>query len=296
MAVYIEKLHLEIDIDSRTITCWYKGLDADGNEVGVNSRWAIYLEIGDVVDPEGFQALMKRIQPFLSAVESLHALEPLDLEIQGARTQVEAVIERVHYEDGKLMLGVTWPGTGQEEHLHFDRTDLPPGHQRLLDSLIATIERKSWEDLRASVSAPARRRFRVFISYRSGHEAFAEALAKRLGQEGIEPWFDRWDVRAGDSVPGKIEEGFRESQAFIPILTADYEQGKWATDELMTAITKRLEEGYRIVPVLLEDCDRPELIRQLHYVDLSAQDPQTYETKIAELIDGIYGLELNPFR
>ena len=296
MAVNIEKLHLEIDFDSRRVTCWYKGLDADGNEVGINSRWTLNLQIADLVDPEGFQALMKRIQPFLAAVESLHGLEPLELDIQGARGQVEAVIERVHYEDGKLMLEVTWPGTDREEQVHIDRTNLPRGHQRLLDSLIATIERKSWDDLRASVRAPARRRFLVFISYRSGHEAFAEALAKRLGQEGIVPWFDRWDVRAGDSVPGKIEEGFRESQAFIPILTADYEQGTWATDELMTAITKRLEEGYRIVPVLLEDCDRPELIRQLRYDDLSAQDPQTYEAKIADLIDGIYGLELNPFR
>ena len=143
---------------------------------------------------------------------------------------------------------------------------------------------------------PKREKMQVFISYRAGHEKFAEALAQRLGQEGFVPWLDKWEIRAGDSVPGKIEEAFRDSMAFIPIITADYEEGKWATDELMTAITKRLEEGYRIVPVLLEQCERPELIKHLRHVDFSAQDPETYEAKIAELIDGIYGMELNPFR
>jgi hypothetical protein len=48
--------------------------------------------------------------------------------------------------------------------------------------------------------------------------------------------------------------------------------------------------------VLLESCDRPDLIAHLRYVDMSKQDPETFEAKFAELVDGIYGMELNPFR
>lgn len=136
----------------------------------------------------------------------------------------------------------------------------------------------------------------MFIGYRRGHEKFAEALARRLGQEGMVPWFDKWDILAGDSVPGKIEEGLRESMAFIPIITADYQQGRWATDELHAAIVKRLEQDYKIIPVLLEECERPELIAHLRYVDMSAQAPEAFEVKFGELVDGIYGLDLNPFR
>ncbi|MCH7475949.1 MAG: toll/interleukin-1 receptor domain-containing protein [Gemmatimonadetes bacterium] len=82
-------------------------------------------------------------------------------------------------------------------------------------------------------------RSQVFISYRKGHEVFARALAGRLGREGFVPWFDEWELLAGDSVPGKIAEGLRDSVAFLPIITADYGEGKWATEELESAIHKR---------------------------------------------------------
>ena len=60
--------------------------------------------------------------------------------------------------------------------------------------------------------------------------------------------------------------------AFIPIMTSDYEEGKWATEELRTAISKRIETGYRIVPIMLDSCELPELIRHLKYVDFSDRD------------------------
>ena len=175
---------------------------------------------------------------------------------------------------------------------------MPAGAKRLLDSLTASFERKAWEDFRSRVglSSDSGTGLQVFISYRSPHERFAESIAQRLGTEGIMPWFDKWDILAGDSLPGKIEEGLRESAAFIPIITADYQKGTWATEELQSAIAKRVETEYKIVPVLLENCERPELIRHLRYVDFTGQDPEKFESKVGELIDAIYGLTLNPFR
>jgi hypothetical protein len=222
-----------------------------------------------------------------------------DLEIDGQSGEVPSEIDslRVYLPRRIIFVNLTEHGLpAGYTQLTFDL--LTPAQERLLDSVNASIDRMAWEDLRARlrVGKPDTRQPQVFISYRAGHDNFAEALAKRLGQEGIVPWFDKWEILAGDSIPGKIEEGLRDSIAFIPVITADYQEGKWATDELQSAITKRIEEGYRIVPVLLDSCERPELIRHLRYVDLSAQDPETFEARFAELIDGIYGLELNPFR
>lgn len=221
------------------------------------------------------------------------------LEIQGAVVDVRLEISALWVYVNELRLV-----------LHFGQFDSPagrckvafseltPAQKRLLDSVNATIDRMAWEHLRARFDVPgaAREELQVFISYRAGHEKFAEALANRLGREGIVPWFGKWEILAGDSIPGKIEEGLRDSLAFIPIIAADYQEGRWATEELQNAIAKRIEQDYRIIPVLLEECERPELIRHLRYVDFSSQDPETFESKFAELIDGIYGLELNPFR
>ncbi|MCH8142914.1 MAG: toll/interleukin-1 receptor domain-containing protein, partial [Proteobacteria bacterium] len=124
-------------------------------------------------------------------------------------------------------------------------------------------------------------------------EQSVEAIARRLGREGLIPWFDAWEVLAGDSLPGKIEQGLANSVAFIAILTADYAEGRWATEELESAIHRRVTEDYPIVPVLLEQCEKPELIRHLVHVDFSAQDPDQFESKCGELIDAINRLDRN---
>jgi len=176
--------------------------------------------------------------------------------------------------------------------------DLTDGQRRLFDSVRGTFEKLSWEHLAqrlgtaSATGAPAE----VLVSYRVSKQDFAEALARRLGQEGPVPFFDKWDVKAGDSIPGKIEEAFGRSIACIIVLSNDFTLGQWATAEMETAVTKRIQEGYKVIPILYEKCNVPELLKPLRHVDFSDHDPQTFENKFAELIDAIYGLELNPFR
>jgi hypothetical protein len=178
---------------------------------------------------------------------------------------------------------------------------LPAGLRRMVASITTTADRMAWDDFRENLAIlpqtdEAAKPPQVFISYRHPHGRFAESLAVRLGEERLIPWFDKWEIMAGDSLPGRIEEGLRQSIAFIPILTADYQAGAWATEELQTAIAKRIEADYKIIPVVLERCERPELIRHLRYVDFSSQEPDAFEAKVAEVIDGIYSVTINPFR
>jgi len=62
------------------------------------------------------------------------------------------------------------------------------------------------------------------------------------------------------------------------------------------AITRRVEEAYPLIPILADDCAKPELLRHLVHVDLREQDPEAFESKMAELIDAINRLDRNPFR
>ncbi len=234
-------------------------------------------------------ALAETFQTFLRREE--------ELEIRGQVVQVPLEVTQftVVPHENKVDTRVSGPGFSTERFVALDA--LSQGGRRLVQSMTTTVERVAWEDFRGRLEIPAKEKgLEVFISYRKPHEQFAESLAQRLGAEGIVPWFDKWDVLAGDSLPGKIEQGLEESTAFIPIITADYQRGTWATEELQSAIAKRVETDFRIVPVLLEECERPELIRHLRYVDFTAQDPETFESKVGEMIDAIYGLTLNPFR
>ena len=202
------------------------------------------------------------------------------------------------YYPGRGSIGVELLVSGQlKRGSDIEAGELTQGQHRLVDSISVSVEKLAWERLRANLELPTTVISpEVFISYRSSKEAFAESVALRLGREGIVPFFDKWDVKAGDSIPGKIEEAFGRSTACVIVLSADFTQGKWATTEMEIAITKRIQEGYKVIPILYEDCETPELFKPLRHVDFSNHDPQTFESKFAELIDAIYSLELNPFR
>jgi hypothetical protein len=141
------------------------------------------------------------------------------------------------------------PGSGYAKQR---LSEIPAGEKRLLDSVMTTISTLAWNDLlRKLDSEPVLQKRQVFLSYRRGNQEFSRALAERLGQEGFVPWFDEWEILAGDSVPGKIEQGLRDSIAFIPVITADYAEGKWATEELESSVHRRIEQGFPIIPILL---------------------------------------------
>jgi len=254
---------------------------------------------GDPEQPLGPESkrILERAGNLRQALSEFLRAKQGELEVDGSivRPPLEVTHLRARVDEGSLE--VTTFGLGRQETETMALNVLPEGQRRLLDSITTTLERTAWENFRSQLDVPVKQTgLQVFISYRAQHERFAEALAERLGQEGLVPWFDKWDILAGDSVPGKIEEGLRESIAFIPIITADYQHGAWATEELQSAIAKRVETDFKVIPVLLENCEKPELIRHLRHVDFTAQDPETFESKVGELIDAIYGLTLNPFR
>jgi len=48
---------------------------------------------------------------------------------------------------------------------------------------------------------------KVFISHASSDEGFVDRLAYDLSRHGVSVWYDKLDLRIGDSIPGKINEG-----------------------------------------------------------------------------------------
>jgi len=47
----------------------------------------------------------------------------------------------------------------------------------------------------------------VFLSHSSKDKAVVRAVAERLRADGLRVWLDDWEIRPGDSIPAKIEEG-----------------------------------------------------------------------------------------
>jgi hypothetical protein len=62
------------------------------------------------------------------------------------------------------------------------------------------------------------------------------------------------------------------------------------------AIVKRVEEKVRIIPVMYEKCERPELLKALRYVDCTEHSPGAFESQFSQVIDALNEIELNPYR
>ena len=168
------------------------------------------------------------------------------------------------------------------------RSTISPALARLTTSILTTLKSTAWSHLRSRLGMTPRTTSKptVFVSYRRGREKFAEAVANRLGREGFYPWFDVWDVRPGDSLPGQIGKALEESVAFIPILTADYSEGVWATSEYETALMRAIPGDLRIVPLLLEAGPKPALLERYVHVDFTDQNPETFERRMGDVVDG----------
>lgn len=79
------------------------------------------------------------------------------------------------------------------------------------------------------------RSFRMFISYRSGHEAGAIALAKQVEIFGIDTFVACRDFRPGDHWEDEIERVIIASDALLAYCSADFGFGIWATREVKWA-------------------------------------------------------------
>ena len=288
----IDRLSLRITVEMYE---GYQGLTVDYTPICDSTEIPLLKGAVAVPKPEWEADLGQRLERLLDIFRQRFARG--DFEIDSETVSASAHLGEVSFWIDSGLVSATLLRADTISSDHGLISQLSAAQQRLLSSVVASCERLAWEDLRrkASLLQPVAPR-EILISYRATKEDFAEALARRLGQEGIVPFFDRWDVKAGDSIPEKIEEAFARSMACIVVLSEDFKEGQWATAELETAITKHIQEGYKVIPVLYETCVVPELLKPLRHVDFSDHDSQAFETKFGELIDAVYGLELNPFR
>jgi hypothetical protein len=84
-------------------------------------------------------------------------------------------------------------------------------------------------------------RFDVFISHASEDKnqvAFPLKLA--LERERLRVWLDHEELKLGESVPGSISDGLRDSRFAVVILSQNFLRKDWPKRELDAALDKVL--------------------------------------------------------
>ena len=105
----------------------------------------------------------------------------------------------------------------------------------------------------------------IFFSYSRKDSEFVLDLAQKLRSNGIDVWLDQLDIKPGTAWDDAIEDALNISDTLLVVLSKTSVESKNVRDEYSFA----LEEGKKIVPVLIEDCTIPFRLRRLQYADFT---------------------------
>jgi formylglycine-generating enzyme required for sulfatase activity len=108
----------------------------------------------------------------------------------------------------------------------------------------------------------------VFLSYSSKDKIIVHALAERLKQNGLRVWLDKWEIKPGNLIPLKIQEGLEKSHTLLMCMSPAYFESEWGRMEHLTILFRNpTNTQRRLIPLLITDCTPPDTIAQFAYID-----------------------------
>lgn len=120
----------------------------------------------------------------------------------------------------------------------------------------------------------------VFLSHSSVDKPFVKKLAKDLNQMGVNAWFDKWEIKVGESITWKIEEGIRENEYLGIVLSPEALQSEWVKSEISAGWVKQMQAKKRLVlPIYYRQCSIPYFLADRKYADFR----QDYQNGLEEL-------------
>lgn len=110
---------------------------------------------------------------------------------------------------------------------------------------------------------------KVFISHRGADSKEAEHLARDLSAHGHDVWLDIWEIRAGDSIPDKINKGLINTEYFVLCLSSLGVDSNWISREWLSTLARQMNGlNVKLIPVILTGGGPPALLADIKYADM----------------------------
>ncbi|NMR24331.1 toll/interleukin-1 receptor domain-containing protein [Pseudoalteromonas sp. NEC-BIFX-2020_015] len=135
---------------------------------------------------------------------------------------------------------------------------------------------------------------KVFVSHASeDKERFVTEFSTKLRENGVDAWLDKWEMLPGDSLVDKIfEEGLKDAQAVIIVLSNFSVKKPWVREELNAGIVSKLSKGTKIIPIVLDSCDVPQSLTSTLWESIS--DLNDYDSSFKRVLSSIFGTTDKP--
>ena len=134
-------------------------------------------------------------------------------------------------------------------------------------------------------------RYDAFISYARNDGAVARQLAQELAEAGFTTFIDEASLAAGNSFAQELSRAIRDSRFVLVLVSPSYVESRWAQKELQLAMNEELQMplgAVKVIPILIDDCDVPFLIRDKHVLDL--RNRESFRPQVERLIANLKSL------
>ena len=122
---------------------------------------------------------------------------------------------------------------------------------------------------------------KVFISHSRGDSEWVRQFAEALRKQDVDVWIDEWQIKPGDLLQEKIEDGLRSSDAIVSVLTRSNAQSPDVAFEFGAAIGM----GKRFIPIISADVETaaiPPAYRRRRYLTLG--EPEEAAREVAQAL------------
>jgi hypothetical protein len=115
---------------------------------------------------------------------------------------------------------------------------------------------------------PTDSKARVFVSHSNRDKPFARKLVEALRGHNLNVWIDERELQVGDSIVAGVSAGLKNAGYLVAVLSKASLASRWVQAELNATLMEELsDKGVAVLPVLIEDCELPTLLRDRVYAD-----------------------------
>jgi hypothetical protein len=123
----------------------------------------------------------------------------------------------------------------------------------------------------------------VFLSYSSKDRIVVHDIAERLKKDGLRVWLDAWEIRPGDSIPSRLEQGLENSRVLVLCMSANAFGSDWSQLESGTfRFRDPLNKDRRFIPLRLDESPIKGSLSQFLYINWL---PAAREEEYSKLLD-----------
>lgn len=134
---------------------------------------------------------------------------------------------------------------------------------------------------------------KIFISHDSrDKKRFVEGFATKLLENGIDVWYDDWELKFGDSLM-TIFDAISQCDIFISVISEYSVESKWVKEESDSAFMKKIEKNVKFIPVILPGNFKiPNYME--HILQCRIHDLENYDSEFNRLLSDIFGISTKP--